>query len=60
MITNPPIDKLTELAQDKYALCCAVSKRAKELNATTDLNGEKPISVAAKEFGDGLTEIKRK
>ncbi|MBQ2723898.1 MAG: DNA-directed RNA polymerase subunit omega, partial [Clostridia bacterium] len=32
MINQPPIDELTKLAGNKYALCCAVSKRAKELN----------------------------
>ena len=26
MITNPPIDQLTEKAGDKYALCCVVAK----------------------------------
>ena len=27
MINQPPIDELTKLAGNKYALCCAVSKR---------------------------------
>lgn len=61
MITKPPIDELTELAGNKYALCCAVSKRAKELN---DLQREgqldpeiKTISYAAEEFAEGKTKL---
>ncbi len=64
MITKPPIDELTELAGNKYALCCAISKRAKELNdcqRQDELSTEiKTISYAADEFSEGLTEIKRK
>ena len=63
MITNPPIDKLTELAGNKYALCCAVSKRAKELNEkqkNDELDSKvKTISYAAEEFAAGETEIKK-
>lgn len=61
MITKPPIDELTKKAGDKYALCCVVAKRAKELNSTeTELpQNKKPISYAADEFDEGITEIKR-
>jgi DNA-directed RNA polymerase omega subunit len=62
MITKPSIDSLTELAGNKYALCCVISKRAKQLNEaqkrdeiSTDV---KTISYAATEFVDGRTEIK--
>jgi len=60
MITKPPIDELTEKAGDKYTLCCVVSKRAKELNNSTEIpQNFKPISYAASEFDDGITEIKK-
>lgn len=49
MITKPPIDELTAKAGDKYALCCVVAKRAKELNSSTELpQNIKPISYAGK------------
>lgn len=61
MITNPPIDELTKKAGDKYTLCCVVSKRAKELNLSPDQPQYfKPISYAAKEFDDNLTEIAKR
>ncbi len=60
MINVPPIDELTEKAGDKYELCCVIAKRAKELNESELLNGEKPISYASQEFDRGETEIKRK
>ena len=63
MITNPPIDKLDELAGNKYALCHAIAQRAKELNEmqkkdelSTDV---KTISYAAEEFAAGATEMKK-
>lgn len=59
MITNPPIDELTEKAGNKYALCCVVAKRAKELNNSPDASQSKPISYAADEFDEGITEIKK-
>ena len=60
MINIPPIDELTEKAGDKYELCCVIAKRAKELNDSEILNGEKTITYAAKEFFEGDTEIRRK
>ena len=60
MITKPPIDELTEKAGDKYALCCVVAKRAKEINNDPDLpQNVKPISYAADEFDEGITEIRK-
>ncbi len=60
MITKPPIDELTEKAGDKYALCCVIAKRAKELNNNPELpQNVKPISYAADEFAEGITEIKK-
>lgn len=60
MITKPPIDELTEKAGNKYALCCIVAKRAKELNDSPELpQNNKPISYAADEFDEGITEIKK-
>ncbi len=62
MITKPPIDQLTELAGNKYALCCAIAKRAKELNEMQkrdELSAkEKTISYAAEEFVEGKTRIR--
>ena len=61
MITRPPFDELTEKAGDKYTLCCVVAKRAKELNNNPDLGQNvKPISYAADEFDEGITEIANK
>jgi len=63
MITKPPIDELTELAGNKYALCHAIAHRAKELNELQK-KGELPsdiktISYAANEFVDGDTVLKK-
>ena len=61
MITKPPIDELTQIAQNKYVLCCAVSKRAKqitELQAKDEISTEvKPISFAADELYAGKIKI---
>ena len=58
MITKPLIDQLTEKAGDKYTLCCVIAKRAKELNNSPELpQNFKPISYAASEFDDDITEI---
>jgi len=61
MITKPPIDELTQIATNKYVLCCAVSKRAKqitELQAKDEVSTEvKPISYAAEELYFGKIKI---
>ena len=57
MVTKPPIDELTQLAGNKYVLCCAVTKRAKQLNqmqANDEISTNvKTISFAAEELYDG-------
>ena len=61
MVTKPSIDKLTEIAGNKYILCRAISKRAKELNikqAEDELaTNVKTISYAAQELHDGKIQI---
>lgn len=61
MITKPSIDLLEELAGNKYALCCAVSKRAKLLNESQSRDelaeDIKTISYAAEELASGKTKI---
>ncbi len=61
MITNPPIDRLVEKAGNKYILCCAISKRAKELIEAQKRDeiaaNEKTISYAAVEFDKGDTKL---
>ena len=61
MVTKPPIDELTELAGNKYILCCAVTKRAKELNqmqADDEISTNvKTISFAAEEYYEGKIKL---
>lgn len=62
MMIEPPIDKLIKKAPCRYALCCGLSKRAKELIALEsgelEKSGLKAISHAAKEIYDGKITIK--
>ncbi|HEY8424007.1 MAG TPA: DNA-directed RNA polymerase subunit omega [Clostridia bacterium] len=57
MMTQPPIDKLIEMVDSKYALCCLVSKRARQLvDKKPELLEEsnmKPISYASQEVYEG-------
>ena len=57
MVTKPPIDELTQMAGNKYILCCAVTKRAKQLDqmqANDEISTNvKTISFAAEELYDG-------
>lgn len=58
MIHQPPIDKLTNLAGNKYALACGIAKRARNIieqphTATEYFKGRKPISAAAYELYHG-------
>ncbi|MBE5748363.1 MAG: DNA-directed RNA polymerase subunit omega [Clostridia bacterium] len=57
MVTKPPIDELTQIAGNKYILCCAVTKRAKQLDqmqANDEISTNvKTISFAAEELYDG-------
>ena len=61
MVTKPSIDELTQIAGNKYILCRAISKRAKELNIqqTEDelATNVKTISYAAQELHDGKIKI---
>ncbi len=61
MMIDPPIDKLIKKAECRYALTCAVAKRAREL-VTQDSSyladsGMKPISLACKEIYEGKIKI---
>ena len=65
MVTKPPIDELTQIAGNKYVLCCAVTKRAKQLNQLLaneqiELNPNvKTISFAAEELYDGKIKLSK-
>ena len=62
MMVDPPIDQLIKtVSEPRYALTCAVAKRAREL-LTSDSNylastGLKPISLACKELYEGKIVI---
>ena len=63
MMIDPPIDKLIQKAECRYALACAVAKRTREL-LTSDSSyltdsGEKPVTLACKEIYDGKIKIVR-
>jgi len=63
MMIDPPIDKLIGKAECRYALVCAISKRAREI-ATQEpdylaQSGLKPVSLAAKEIYEGKYIVKR-
>lgn len=57
MMIDPPIDKLIKKAECRYALVCAVSKRAKQLvtqdHELLNKSGMKPITLACKEIYEG-------
>lgn len=61
MITKPPIDEMVKIAKNKYILCCALSKRAKQINDLQNKDEisakEKPISLAAEELAEGKIKI---
>jgi DNA-directed RNA polymerase subunit omega len=50
-ITDPPIDRLLERADSKYALVLYSAKRARQINARPQ---EKPLSIAMREIDAGL------
>ncbi|KRC35771.1 MULTISPECIES: DNA-directed RNA polymerase subunit omega [Oerskovia] len=72
-ITDPPIDKLLERADSKYALVIYAAKRARQINAyysqlnegllenvgplVETRNQEKPLSIAMREINQGLLTI---
>lgn len=61
MMVEPPIDKLIKKAECRYALTCAVAKRARTIIAQEseliEKTGEKPISIACKEIYEGKQKI---
>jgi DNA-directed RNA polymerase, omega subunit len=63
MMVYPPIDKLIKKAECRYALTCAVSKRARTILAQEEgyleESGLKPISLACKEVYEGKQKIVR-
>jgi DNA-directed RNA polymerase omega subunit len=63
MLVDPPIDKIIKMADCRYELVCAVSKRARDLMQQEGdylkENNLKPISVAAKEIYEGKVLIIR-
>ena len=61
---HPPLDVLFVKAGSRYALCTAVSKRAKELLVERpeffkENQNVKPIELASKEFYEGVYSIER-
>ena len=63
MMTEPPIDKLIEKAECRYALTCVVAKRARQLigqeKEYLESTGIKPVSLAAKEIYEGKIVIQK-
>lgn len=73
-ITNPPIDRLLETVDSKYALVLYSSQRARQINAyysqlsegllefvgpLVDVeNQEKPLSIALREIDEGLLTVR--
>ena len=61
MMVEPPIEKLIKKAECRYALTCAVAKRARTIIAQEpeliEKTGEKPISIACKEIYEGKQKI---
>ena len=58
MLNHPPIDSLAGKTKDnKYLLCCLVSKRAKELEkripAELESGDKKSIALASEEIYNG-------
>lgn len=63
MMVYPPIDKLIKKAECRYALTCAVAKRARTIIAQEqdylEESGLKPISLACKEIYEDKQKIQR-
>lgn len=59
----PPIDKLIKKAECRYALTCAVAKRARTLSAQEgsylQQSGQKPITLACTEIYEDKQKIQR-
>ncbi len=63
MMTQPPIDKLIQKADCRYALTCVVAKRARQIIGQEQEylldSGMKPVSLAAKEIYEGKVIIQK-
>ena len=63
MMTEPPIDKLIQKAECRYALTCVVAKRARQIIGQEQEylldSGMKPVSLAAKEIYEGKVIIQK-
>ena len=63
MMIDPPIDKLIQKAECRYALACAVAKRTRELLTSESSyladSGEKPVPLSCKEIYSGKIKIVR-
>ena len=63
MMIDPPIDKLINKSECRYALVCGVAKRARQLETqypeVLEKSGKKSISYAAEEVYNGGVEVKR-
>ncbi len=61
MMIDPPIDKLIELSDCKYALVVVTAKRVRELldkkKNQVEASGIKPVTYAAKEIYEGKVAI---
>ncbi|MBR7111025.1 MAG: DNA-directed RNA polymerase subunit omega [Clostridia bacterium] len=62
-MTQPPIDKLIQKADCRYALTCVVAKRARQIIGQEQEylldSGMKPVSLAAKEIYEGKVIIQK-
>lgn len=63
MMIDPPIDKLVEKVDCRYALACVVAKRARQLIGQESeylaSTGLKPISLASKELYEGKVKVQK-
>ena len=62
MMINPPVEDLIDIAGNKYALCCVVSKRAKDLkkiNPEIDSSDKKEITTATEELYSGKISVSK-
>lgn len=58
---EPPIDKLIEITDCKYALSCLLAKRAKQIiernQVILEEHDERPVSQASRELYTGKIEL---
>ncbi|MEA3422473.1 MAG: DNA-directed RNA polymerase subunit omega [Bacillota bacterium] len=56
-MTDPSIDQLLEIIEDRYSLIVATSKRARQILANEQYEEQesfmKPVTIAAKEIFEG-------